>query len=418
VVFGSPSSSPVDLATLGTRGFRVDLGEPGDLLGISLGAVGDTDGDGRGEILVGASGAAKGPGYPGSGAVFLVRGSTEPATVNLSNLGARAVRVDGGAPGEGLGSSLAVVGDVNGDGRGDIMLGAPGISRPGEPQLGGGYLVLALPSAGRLDLSFPGGAAIAMQGGERNEQAGASVAAVGDVTGDGRPDVGVGLRYADPVAAPDAGGMSVVLGYGPARLAYAVPAVSGRAGTALSPIGPSQVLRTGPATFSVAPALPRGLTLDPLTGVVSGVPAVASPRQRYTVTMSDLTGTASAALDLDVAGAAAVDAVRTLGVRRLRVSCVPQRAQRRLPCRIRVQFTAARAGALGVEVRTGRGRLVGVVRVKVRRGLNRVVLPPRVGRRPVAAGRYQVRLRGLTARRTVVARAPVSVVLRKGRPAR
>jgi hypothetical protein len=419
VVFGSASSAPVDLASLGTRGFRLELGVPGDQLGVSLGAVGDTDGDGRGEILVGASGAAKAPGYPGTGAVFLVRGSGDPATVNLNDLGARAVRVDGAAPGDGLGTSLAVVGDVNGDGRGDIMLGAPGMSRPDGPQVGGGHLVLALPSAGRLDLGFAAGAAIEVRGASAVERAGSSVAGVGDVTGDGRPDVAVGLRLADSGPVQDTGGLAVVLGYGPARVAYPVTEAAGRTGTALAPLGPSQVLRTGPAVFSVSPALPAGLTLDPLTGVLAGTPQAASARRRYEVTMTDLSGSASAPLDLSVAGtAAAVDRVRQLGVRRLRVSCVTQRSRKRLPCRIRVQFTAARPGAVGVEVRTRRGRLVGTVRMRVRTGVNRLTLPARINRRAVPAGRYQVRLRGLTVRTTVVARGQVRVVLRRGLPAR
>ena len=61
-----------------------------------------------------------------------------------------------------------------------------------------------------------------------------------------------------------------------------------------------KVARTGEAVFSIAPALPAGLSLDPKTGVVSGTPSAAVVNGSFAVTMKDLVGSVSAPLQLSV----------------------------------------------------------------------------------------------------------------------
>lgn len=57
----------------------------------------------------------------------------------------------------------------------------------------------------------------------------------------------------------------------------------------------------GNYSFSIAPALPAGLTIDPATGTISGTPTVTAPPTSYTVTVEDGTGaTTTASLTLDV----------------------------------------------------------------------------------------------------------------------
>lgn len=53
-------------------------------------------------------------------------------------------------------------------------------------------------------------------------------------------------------------------------------------------------------SFSVSPALPAGLTLDPATGAVYGVPSAASASNQYTVTASNQGGSTTASLTLAV----------------------------------------------------------------------------------------------------------------------
>jgi hypothetical protein len=59
----------------------------------------------------------------------------------------------------------------------------------------------------------------------------------------------------------------------------------------------------GPVTsYSVVPALPSGLSLNPATGVISGTPAALAPTAIYTVSATNSGGSASVGLSLTVRG--------------------------------------------------------------------------------------------------------------------
>jgi Putative Ig domain len=74
------------------------------------------------------------------------------------------------------------------------------------------------------------------------------------------------------------------------------------AGQVGSPLGPYPPSVSGTVTgYTVSPALPAGLTLDPTSGVISGTPVAASSGT-YTVTASNGAGTATAALTLVIHG--------------------------------------------------------------------------------------------------------------------
>jgi hypothetical protein len=90
----------------------------GDRYGAAVMGISDLDGDGRDEILVGASGATSG-GAAGAGLVYLVTSS------DLEPHGS-AIELTGPQAGAGFGSELASCGDVNGDGFEDVAVAAPG----------------------------------------------------------------------------------------------------------------------------------------------------------------------------------------------------------------------------------------------------------------------------------------------------
>ncbi len=84
-----------------------------------------------------------------------------------------------------------------------------------------------------------------------------------------------------------------------------VDAVVGTPITPDIPIGGSRPLIGGPvpltpATYSISPALPQGLSLDSANGVISGTPLVASPATGYTVTASNSSGSVSTWLQITV----------------------------------------------------------------------------------------------------------------------
>jgi len=83
----------------------------------------------------------------------------------------------------------------------------------------------------------------------------------------------------------------------PSNLAYASPQTY-TVGKAISPLAPTV---TGTVTgYSVAPALPGGLSLDPFSGVISGTPAAAKAAADYLVTAFNGSGSTSFSLSVAV----------------------------------------------------------------------------------------------------------------------
>jgi hypothetical protein len=159
-------------------------------------AAGDVNGDGYADVLVGAERFDNG--QTDEGRVFLYEGSATglavlPAWTGESN---QASAFFGGA--------VAGVGDVNGDGFADVLVGARSLDNgqtdEGRVQIYYGY------SAG-----LAATAAWGPVGGQLEARLGISVASAGDVNGDGYSDLIVGAPWYDG-GQPDEGRATVHLG--------------------------------------------------------------------------------------------------------------------------------------------------------------------------------------------------------------
>ena len=182
VVFGRSSPGTVDLAALGTGGFRIDGAVEVDGSVEDVAGAGDVNGDGLADLVVGSGGGA-----------FVVFGKSSTSPVDLSALGAGGFAISpppghstplGTCPGPDIGSSVDGIGDFNGDGRPDVVVAGPGplISFCGDT---GAWVVYGKASTGAVALGDPQGQAEFLWPGE-------NAAGAGDVNGDGRPDVIVG----------------------------------------------------------------------------------------------------------------------------------------------------------------------------------------------------------------------------------
>lgn len=57
-------------------------------------------------------------------------------------------------------------------------------------------------------------------------------------------------------------------------------------------------------SYSISPALPAGLSLNPATGVISGTPLAPSPRRTYTITGTNSGGSTTGILSIEVPSSA------------------------------------------------------------------------------------------------------------------
>ena len=142
VVFGKATdlmSATMNLSSLdGNNGFRLDGAATYDRSGESVSSAGDVNGDGFDDVIVGAPGAGS---ASGSSYVVFGKASAFDATLNLSSLdGSNGFRLDGEAAVDLSGISVGSARDVNGDGFGDLIIGAPDAD-PNGSYSGSSYVV-------------------------------------------------------------------------------------------------------------------------------------------------------------------------------------------------------------------------------------------------------------------------------------
>jgi len=220
VVFGGPAIQKGQFLIVdaldGTNGFAIEGEAKDDILGVSVAGAGDFDGDGSGDLVLGAA-YADPVAAEGGGRVYVVRGTPSlgaSGVVALSSLGpTEMVRLDGPLPFELAGWSVAFAGDCNGDGLDDVVVGAPG-QHPATVD-GHAYLVYgraALPPSGTLSLgSLTVADGIAFAAAAGGDQLGRQVASAGDTNGDGLADILLGAPLSD-AGGPDAGTTYLFLG--------------------------------------------------------------------------------------------------------------------------------------------------------------------------------------------------------------
>jgi subtilase family protein/cadherin-like protein/Big-like domain-containing protein/FG-GAP repeat protein len=220
VIFGQSSGFPavIELSSLlianggdGSNGFVINGINTFEYSG-HLSSAGDVNGDGLSDILIGAYGAQ--PNGSASGQSYVVYGKTSgfPVEFELSSL----LVANGGDGSNGFvlngseldrsGFSVSNVGDVNGDGLSDILIGAY-FSSPNGDKSGRSYVIFAnssgFPAEFELStlLSANGGdgsAGFVLNGINTDDSSGYDVSSAGDINGDGFADLLIGAYQADP----------------------------------------------------------------------------------------------------------------------------------------------------------------------------------------------------------------------------
>ena len=224
VVFGSREPEHVLLDHLGDRGFIIASDED-DRTGFFATGVSDLNGDGKDDI-----GVISLTRNQRSGLATIVAGSADIATVTIPD-SERVIATIEGTPAQGV-STLAPAGDVNGDGKPDLVLGGYVAAPEGYANSAHGMAWVVFGDVtGQVKLGedFAG---FTINGPERGrDRLGISVAAAGDIDNDGKDDVLLGADgVSNPQTGPRGGAAVLVRGSNSADTVRTDPeAVDGRA---------------------------------------------------------------------------------------------------------------------------------------------------------------------------------------------
>lgn len=191
LLLGTPTAADAAVlpASGGTAGAGADTpftGFDAQVLTPDPGPVGDVNGDGRADVLAGRVPAAK-----------VVFGSTSRAAVDGASAAARTWTVTAApwadANGYTSGVELRPAGDLDGDGRADVLAtprdGYGPTDRPAGSELGA--IVAGPTAAGTTAITRTGGASVRFVSSEPNVTGITGAAALGDVDGDGFADLGI-----------------------------------------------------------------------------------------------------------------------------------------------------------------------------------------------------------------------------------
>ncbi|MEA3559628.1 MAG: hypothetical protein U9R75_10275 [Candidatus Thermoplasmatota archaeon] len=193
------SSWPSTIDLLDDDSLKIFGPWPFDEVGTEIEA-GDMDGDGKDEIILGAS---KGDGFqrsvPEAGNVYILKGEFLASRMQNGNVMLRTesnVTICGDGRGMRFGSGLSI-GDVTGSGSLDLIIGASGFEDPiSSFETGAVYIFIAGLFSENLVMnstSLP-----VISGFSDEDMAGVAVASA-DITGDGKVDILIGATGADPL---------------------------------------------------------------------------------------------------------------------------------------------------------------------------------------------------------------------------
>lgn len=247
----------------------------------------DVNGDGYSDFVVGSTGSSSNPGL-----AYVYQGGASGYPATASNMIATA------SIGDQFGSRVASAGDVNGDGFGDLLVGAPWHDIPGASDAGRVYVYL-----GSATGVIPDPHAL-LTGTTAGAELGEYAATAGDVNGDGFSDIVVGnlLYYGsangvdvtvDATLSLGGGGASAgdINGDGFADVVTGSPVASASAGRAHVYLGAAAGVSVEPfrtltgATvgdfFGAAVASAGDVNGDGFSDLVIGAPAYGGSSQPY-----------------------------------------------------------------------------------------------------------------------------------------
>jgi hypothetical protein len=210
IIFGSESkfSSVFDVSTLnGTNGFKISGLSSGDNLGLSVSNIGDLNGDGFNDVVIGSEPTSIGKAY-------IIFGTDQgfANVFDLTNLnGSNGFSVESGVSGDRLGTNVSSAGDFNNDGFDDVLISAI-LTSSASGQI---YVIFGTNQqfSSTFDLqSLDGTNGFQIRGASTFNLLGSSTSNLGDVNGDFIDDLLVGAENRDSNGNDNAGTCYVLFG--------------------------------------------------------------------------------------------------------------------------------------------------------------------------------------------------------------
>lgn len=214
VLFGKQDwTSPFALNSLnGNIGFRIDGTFADGWLGAFVSSAGDINGDNITDLMVSAQLAS--PGLYRAGVVYIIFGHKgiwpHPFDLNTLN-GTNGFSINGLTVNANLGCDFQSLGDINGDGRDDIILGALGTNNAA----GAAYVLFGKNGswAAQFDLStLDGSNGFSVNGLNPGDYLGRKVGSAGNLNADARQDLFIGASQASYNGLTTAGAVYILFG--------------------------------------------------------------------------------------------------------------------------------------------------------------------------------------------------------------
>lgn len=220
VIFGKANGwgASFNLTTLnGVNGFKIEGVSASDYLGHSVSTAGDLNGDGNDDLVLGAYNATS-SGFKGAGTAYVIFGKAGNWTgsFSLSSLnGINGFTIGGLAIDDHLGYSVSTAGDLNGDSKAELILGAFWADPGARSQAGVAYVIFGQANGWTASYnlaSLNGANGFRIEGLKTVDSLGCSVSTAGDLNGDNKADLVIGACEAYPFGRTSAGAAYVIFG--------------------------------------------------------------------------------------------------------------------------------------------------------------------------------------------------------------
>ena len=191
LIFGEAGSTRANfrLDSYASEGFLFYNGnDAGNYVGHSVQYIGDFNGDGKNDVIIGAPGVSS-----DDGEAYVVFGHAGPgfSNIDLDALnGTNGFTIRTSTTNAQLGGSVSSS-DINGDGLTDIIIGVPEANTDGYSTNGAAIIIYGSSSGSYSDVSLAsvGSAGYVINGENSTDRSGHSVRGMGDINGDGIDDI-------------------------------------------------------------------------------------------------------------------------------------------------------------------------------------------------------------------------------------